>query len=191
MRFRQYWMGILCLVMAVGIGGTIVIAQTVRKDYDDGKGLVGNKRENSTCTIQKARVDVPTSDDSFTNVNVRLEEINEWISAMSVAVVNNCADEETINLLKLFPRAEYVKESNAIRILLNVEESVLPYALGVKNDNPSDDVERLLMDYREGVTFLKESIQFDKCNFPIEIVLETGYEQGYDLPATATVDWEW
>ncbi len=82
MRLRQYWMGILCLVMAVGIGGTIVIAQRVRKDYDDGKGLVGNKRENSTCTIQKARVDVPTSDDSFTNVNVRLEEINEWISAI-------------------------------------------------------------------------------------------------------------
>ncbi|MBQ2032174.1 MAG: hypothetical protein II483_08225 [Lachnospiraceae bacterium] len=67
----------------------------------------------------------------------------------------------------------------------------LPYALGVKNDNPSDDVERLLMDYREGVTFLKESIQFDKCNFPIEIVLETGYEQGDDSVPTATVDWEW
>ncbi len=40
------------------------------------------------------------------------------------------------------------------------------------------------MDYREGVTFLKESIQFDKCNFPIEIVLETGYEQGDDLVPT-------
>ena len=109
-----------------------------------------------------------------------LDELNEYIAKMQEDVVNNRANSEVLQLMRMYPRAQYKDNLNTIQILLCVEEEILVYARGEKLP-ASEDLKEQLAKYQESVLFLERLVKYDKDMVRIEIIPDAGYQPGTDL----------